>query len=237
MRESLKIGMCVALALALVLAIASSAGARRGKHPTGLAEILMHMNEASRNLKTVSANLDQTSVTVLVDDKSTQSGQFFFRNGKPPDICIKFQKPEQKIFLLKKNEGYMFMPKINQIQEFKLAQKRDLVQQFLLLGFGADTGELKKNYDISYLQEEDLGGESTVKLELKPLKPGVAAQFTKIELWISEDSWLPVQQQFTQPSKNYLIAHYSHVEVNRPLDKSAFELNAPANAQHVPMNF
>ncbi len=236
MRETWKSGMRVVLAVALGLALTPIARARKGKHPTGLAEILMHMNEAARNLKTVSANLDQTSVTVLVDDKSTQSGQFFFRNGKPPDICIKFQKPEEKTFLLKKNQGFMFMRKINQIQEFKLAQKKDLVQQFLLLGFGADTKELEKNYAISYLQEEDLGGESTVKLELKPLKPQVAAQFTKIQLWISEDSWLPVQQQFFEPSNNLLIAHYSHVEVNRPLDNSAFELNAPANAQHVQMN-
>ena len=112
------------------------------------------MNEASKRLKTVSANLDYTTVTVLVNDKSTESGQLFFRKGKSPEICINFQKPERKILLLKKNRGEIYLPKINQVQEYDLEQKSDLLQQFLLLGFGTDTNELKKNYDIKYFAKK-----------------------------------------------------------------------------------
>src|SRR5208337_677169 len=122
----------------------------KGKHPTDLTEILADMNEASKRLKTVSANLEYTKVTVLVDDKSTESGQLFFRKGKTTEIRIEFQKPERKILLFKKGKGEIYLPKINQIQEYDLEQKSDMVQQFLLLGFGTDAGELRKAYSVKY---------------------------------------------------------------------------------------
>jgi outer membrane lipoprotein-sorting protein len=220
----------------LVLLLTVAASGRKGKHPSGLAEILLQMGEKSKTLKTVSANLDYTTVNALVDDRSKQSGQVFFRKGKEPDVFIDFEKPERKLMLLKKNKGQMYLPKMNQVQEADLSQKGDLVQQFLLLGFGSDPNELKKTYDISYLQEVALDDESTVQLELTPRKKDVASQITKVQLWISEDSWLPVQQQFFESNGDYLIAHYTGVKVDKDLPNSTFELNLPSGVQHVKMN-
>ena len=236
MPNALKTWLCVLLAGAMAVALAPPACARKGKHHTDLTEILAQMNEASKRLKTVSANLDYTTVTVLVDDKSTESGQLFYRKGKTTEICINFQKPERKILLLRKNRGEIYLPKINQVQEYNLEQKSDLLQQFLLLGFGTDTNELKKNYDVKYLREEDLLDDSTVLLELTPRKGNVTAQITKIQIWVSEESWLPSQQKFFEPGGDYLIATYSGVKVNRDLPGSTFELNVPDNAKHVKMN-
>jgi outer membrane lipoprotein-sorting protein len=227
--------MRLLLAGALMLTLAPPAGARKGKH-TDLAEILSQMNEKSKHLSTVSASLELTKVTVLVDDKSTQSGQIFFRKGKTPEIRIEFQKPEPKTLLLKKNKGEIYLPKINQIQEYDLGQKSGLVQQFLLLGFGSDTGELKKAYNVKYLQEEDLGRDTTVVLELVPRKSNVATQISKIQLWVNEESWLPAQQKLFESGGDYSTARYSGVVVNRPLPASAFELNAAPGAKRVKMN-
>src|ERR1035437_1714888 len=157
MRNDLKIWMRVFLAVTLALALAPPASARRGKHHADLTvtEVLSQMNEASKKLHTLSANLQYTKVTVLVDDKSTESGQLFYRRGKNPEIRIDIQKPENKVIVFHKNRGEILLPKINQIQEYDLEQKSDLIQQFLLLGFGTDTNELKKSYDVKYLREED----------------------------------------------------------------------------------
>ena len=230
------IAIRVLLAAAMMLALVIPAGARKGRHPTDLTEILSDMNEASKRLKTVSANLEYTKVTVLVDDKSTESGQFFYRKGKSTEIRIDFEKPERKIVLLRKNKGEIFYPKINQIQEFNLEQRSDLVQQFLLVGFGTDSGELKKTYSVKYLKEEELQGDTTVLLELVPHKDSAAAQITKIQIWVNEESWLPAQQKMFQPGGDYLIATYTGIKVNRILPASTFELDAPGNAKRVKMN-
>jgi outer membrane lipoprotein-sorting protein len=227
--------MRLLLAGALALALTPPTSARKGKH-TDLTEILSQMNEASKRLKTLSTNLEYTKVTVLVNDKSTQSGQLFYRKGKTTEICIDFQKPERKMLLFKKNKGEIYLPKINQIQEYNLEQNSGLVQQFLLLGFGSDTGDLKKAYNVKYLQEEDMEGDTTVQLELVPRKANVAAQVSKIQIWVSEESWLPTQQKFFENGGDYSIAHYSGMKVNRGLPSSAFDLNAPSDAKRVKMN-
>jgi outer membrane lipoprotein-sorting protein len=233
MRKSLNACVRVLLGGAMALALASPAGAR--KH-TDLTEILSNMNAESKKLTTISASLEYTKVTVLVDDKSTESGQFYFRKGKTPEICINFDKPEKKVYLFKNNKGFIYYRKINQIQEYNLKQNSDLVQQFLLLGFGTDTKELKNTYDIKYVQEEDMDGDTNVELELTPHKVSVGAQISKIQIWVSEESWLPTQQKFFQSGGDYLIARYRNVKAKRVLPASAFELNAPSNATHVPMN-
>jgi outer membrane lipoprotein-sorting protein len=236
MRNAFHTWMRVILAGALALALVPPARARKGKH-TDVAEILARMKDASKGLQTVSANLEYTKVTVLVDDKSTQSGQFYFRKGKTPDIRIDFQKPEPKVLLLRKNKGEIYLPKINQIQEYNLEQKGDILQEFWLLGFGTDTSELKKVYNVKYLEEEDIGGDTNVVLELTPRKQNVAAQISKIQLWVSEESWLPTQQKFFESGGDYAIARYSGVKVNwKKLPPSTFELKAPATAKRVKMN-
>jgi outer membrane lipoprotein-sorting protein len=234
MRNAIKFSTRIFLAAAMAVGLTPPVSARKGK--TDLTQILAQMNVASKKLKTVSANLEYTKVTVLVDDRSTESGQLFFRRGKTTEIRINIQKPEAKVILFKKNNGEIYLPKINQVQEYDLAQKTDLLQQFLLLGFGTDTAELKKSYDVKYLQEEDMEGDTTAQLELTPRRENVSAQISKIQIWVSEESWLPAQQKFFESGGDYLIAHYSGVKVNRVLAGSVFELNAPENAKRVKMN-
>ena len=97
------------------------------------------MNDAAKRLKSLSANLEYTKVTVLVNDKSTEEGRLFFRKSKTPEIRIEMQQPESKVIVFKKNKAEIYLPKINQVQEYNLEQKSGLVEDFLLLGFGSET--------------------------------------------------------------------------------------------------
>jgi len=209
---------------------------RKGKLPPDLSEILSRMNDAARRLKTLTANLEYTKVTVLVNDKSREEGRLFFRKGKSPEIRIEMQQPESKVMLYKKNKAEVYLPKINQLQEFNLEQKSGLVEEFLLLGFGSEAGELKKSYKLKYLKEEELEGDTTAVLELTPRKESLASQLTKIEMWVSEESWLPAQQQFFEPGGDYLIARYTAVKVNLGIPSSTFEIHPAAGAKRVKMN-
>ena len=64
-------------------------------------------------------------------------------------------------------------------------------------------------------------------LELTPRKESLASQLTKIQMWVSEESWLPAQQQFFEPGGDYLIARYSAVKVNLRIPSSTFEITPP----------
>ena len=231
--------LCFLFALILqapVLSAVHVPNPRKGKLPPDLTQILARMSDAGKRLRSLSANLEYTTVTVLVNDKSTSEGRLFYLKGKNPEVKIEMQQPESKVVLFKKNHAQIYYPKINQVQEYNLEQKSGLVEQFLLLGFGAETGVLTKSYDVKYLREEELGGETTVVLELIPRKSNVAAQLTKIDMWVSEDSWLPAQQQFYEPSGDYLIAHYTGVKVNLKLPGSTFQIQPAPGAKVIKMN-
>jgi outer membrane lipoprotein-sorting protein len=210
---------------------------RKRKLPPDLSEILSRMNDAGKRLRSLSANIEYTKVTVLVNDKSTEEGRLFFRKGKTPEVRIEMERPESKVVLFKKNRAEIYLPKINQVQEYDLVQKSGLVEEFLLLGFGAETGDLRKSYTIKYVKEEEIGGEDTALLELTPIKPSLASQLAKIDMWVSEDSWMPAQEQFFEPSGDYMLARYTAVKVNLKFPSSAFDLPpAAAGAKHVKMN-
>ena len=230
---------CLLFATALLVPLPSTAlpgFPRKGKLPPDLSQILARMNEAGKRLKTLSAKLEYTKVTVLVNDKSTEEGRLFYRKGKTPEIRIDMVQPESKVILFKKNKAEIYLPKINQIQEYSLELKSGLVEEFLVLGFGAETGELKKSYTITYLKEEELGGDTTAVLELIPRKENIASQLTKIQMWVSEDSWVPAQEEFFEPGGDYLIARYKAIKVNFRLPSSTFEIQPAAGAKRVKMN-
>jgi outer membrane lipoprotein-sorting protein len=209
--------------------------AKSKKERLDLDQILSHMNESAKHLKTLSGNIDLTKVTVLVNDFSTESGQMYFRNAKSPDILIDFKTPAAKVILFRKDRLEIYQPKINQIEEFDLSKHSGLIQQYLLLGFGTDSKEMRKVYEVKYLKEEQLGGDTTALLELVPREETVTAQLSKIQLWISEESWLPVQQKFFEAGGDYSVAHYSSVKVNRNLPSSTFQIHAAKDAKRVKM--
>ena len=210
---------------------------RHHKHGAApFAEILSGMNDSAKHLKSLSSNLEYTTVTVLVDDKSTEYGELFFQKGKKTEILIKFDKPDPKVILFKKNKAEIYNPKINQIKEYELESRSELVQQFLLLGFGTEVAELKRSYDLKLVGEEEIQDDTAAVLELTPLRKDIAGQLTKVDLWVSEDSWLPVQQKFFQPGGDYLVARYSGTKVNRDLPASTFQIDAAPGAKRVIMN-
>lgn len=207
----------------------------RHKERPELSEVLSHMNQSAKGLKTLSADLKLTKVTVLVNDRSTEAGKFYFRNAKSPEILIDFKIPDAKVVLLKKNKLEYYLPKINQIQEYDLSNHSELMQQVLLVGFGSDTEELQSAYHLKYLHDDQLDNEATAVLELVPREVKVAAQLAKVQLWISEESWLPVQQKFFETGGDYTIARYTSVRINRSLPSSVFRIRAAKGAKRVKM--
>lgn len=225
--------MALALLMETLLLASGIPGGRKGKLPPDLAEILSRMNDSAKRLKTLSANLEYTKVTVLVNDKSTELGHLYFHKSKNPQILLNFYKPDPKVILFRKNKAEIYFPKIKQIQEYDVEQHSGLVQQFLLLGFGTETGELKKFYTIRFLAEEELDGDTSAVLELIPRKEEMATRLDKVHLWISEESWLPVQQTFFEPGGDYVVARYTAVKVNRAIPSSTFQIPDAKDAKRI----
>jgi outer membrane lipoprotein-sorting protein len=213
---------------------APSAPQNNGKHT--LSEILARMDEQAHELKTVTADLEYTKVTVVVNDHSTEYGRIYFRKGRSPEVLLQIEKPDTKVLLFHKKHAEIYTPRTNQIQEYNLESHSNVLQQFLLLGFGTESAQMQDAYRIKLLREDHLEGIPVAVLELVPRSTKVAAQLSKVELWVSENSWLPVQQQFFEPGGDYMLARYSAMKVNRPLPSSTFRIRAPKDVKRLQMD-
>jgi outer membrane lipoprotein-sorting protein len=227
--------VCVPLLAGMV----PSARAQRsnGKAALDFKELAWHLDQTAKGLQTLSADLAYTTVTVLVDDRSTEYGQLYFRKeARTPTLKIDFQKPDPKQILLKGNTAQVYLPKVNEIQEYDIGKRSNLVEQLLSLGFGTPVSELEKYYEVKLTGEETVEDETAAVLELTPKGKDLAAQLTKVQLWISEESWLPLQQKFFEPSGDYIIARYSAIRVNRSIPPATFRIQAAPGVKRVKMN-
>ncbi len=191
-----------------------------------LADVLAHMDAVAARFTGVSAQVSFTKVTVVVNDKSTQSGGFFLQRDKKGayKVLIEFREPDEMNVLFKNNKAQIYKPKIAQIEDYDVGKEyKDLLNQYLMVGFGGRVEDMKRGYDITLGDDAKINGVNTVKLNLKA--KGSPANNRQVELWISQDNWLPVQQRSTDPSsKDYLEIVYRNVQ-EQALKDSVFEFH------------
>src|SRR5215831_4415769 len=112
------------------------------------------MDDVAKTFRTVDATLERTKVTVLVDEKDVATGRLYFlRVGKEPRLKLDLTKPVEQHLLIDKGKGLFYQPKINQVQEFSLGGHANLVDQYMAIGFGQSSTDLKKSYQVSFAGE------------------------------------------------------------------------------------
>src|SRR5579862_2462437 len=121
--------------------------------------ILDQLDNEAKSFRSLTADIERTKVTVVVNDKSTEAGQILVR--KDDKMRIDFTKPDPRTILRIGNDLYLYNPKIKQIEQYDLSKRRALVDQFLLLGFGTSGNALKKSFLPSLLGEETIDNRKT----------------------------------------------------------------------------
>jgi outer membrane lipoprotein-sorting protein len=197
-----------------------------------LDDVLKQMDREQGQFQSLTASIERTKVTVVVNDHSTESGQIEVRrDGK---MRIDLTSPDQKTILRDGDHIYVYTPKIRRVEEYDLGKRRDLIDQLILLGFGTSGDSVKKSYLITLQGEDSLNGQRVVHLELTPRADDVRKQISKIELWLNEGNWLPAQQQlFETGSGDYSIIRYSNVARNVPIPDARFRPAWPKGVTRV----
>ena len=200
--------------------------------PRNVDDILKLVDREAKEFQSLTADIERTKVTVVVDDHSTESGQMEVR--RDDKMRIDLTAPVSRTILRDGDHLYVYTPKIQRVEEYDLSKHRALVDQFLLLGFGTSGDSLKASYLITLQGEETLGTQKVVRLELTPKSPDVRSEISKIDLWLDETTWLPAQQQFFETgSGDYFIIRYTNVSRNVRLPDSQFKPRWPGGVTKV----
>lgn len=212
------------------LAFLASAGPNPQQGAPRNADAVLRMMDASaKSFKSLTADIEHIKYTAVVKDTSTETGQIFVRHDQK--MRVEILQPDKRTILRTGDSLFLYSPKINRVEEYSLGKNRSMIDQYLLLGFGSKSENLKKSYDVSLIGEEDVDQRKAAVLELTPRSPEVRAQIAKIQMWIDEASWLPIQQKFFEATDgDYTLFHYTKVKENLKLGESIFKQDWPKNA-------
>jgi outer membrane lipoprotein-sorting protein len=215
----------VILPLVMVPGLGAADAKQAGGKP-GLDYVLSMMDHAAEDFKSLTAAIEHIKYTAVVKDTSTESGEIFVR--KDAKMRIDFQAPDPRTIIRNGDNLYIYTPKINRVEEYNIGKNRAMADQYLALGFGMRTEALRKNYSVTLVGDEELDGHKTAVIDLVPKSEEARRQISRIEMWVDESSWLPIQQKFFESgSEDYFMSRYSKVIRDLKLGDGKFKPDWP----------
>ena len=219
--------------LAFILIGRGIGGAAAGQNHTSVStqSVIKQLDDAARDFHSLSADFERTKVTVVVNDKSTETGRILVHGDK---MLLEMKDPDPRTILRTGDNLFVYTPGLKRVEEYNLGKNRSLADQFLQLGFGTQGKDLQKNYLLTVLGEPTLDDKKSVEIELTPKSQQVRNQFSKIQIWFDATTWLPIQQQFFETgSGDYLVIRYSKIVRNPGIDDSEFKPHWPKGTEKV----
>ena len=205
--------------------------ALQGRGGMSLESALDQLDTQAHGFHSLSADVERTKVTVVVNDRSTETGSILVHGDH---MRMEIKNPDVRTILRTGDSLFIFNPKLNRVEEYNLGKYKAFADQYLLLGFGTPGHELKKGYLVTLRGEPTLDGKKTCELELTPKSEAVRNQISKIQLWFDESSWLPMQQQFFETgSDDYFVIRYSNIVRNAKIDENEFKPRWPKGVEKV----
>jgi outer membrane lipoprotein-sorting protein len=200
--------------------------------PRTVDSVLGLMDHAAQGFRSLTATIEHVKFTAVVSDTSKETGNLYVR--KDEKMRIDITAPDPRTILRTGDSLFVYTPKIKRVEEYNLGKNRSMVDQYILLGFGTRSAEVRKSYDVVLTGEDQLDGRKVAVLELTPKSEEVRKQITKIQMWIDEASWLPIQQKFFEATAgDYFLFHYSDMKEDLKVPESRFKQDWPKGVTRV----
>ncbi|MDZ4798148.1 MAG: outer membrane lipoprotein-sorting protein [Bryobacteraceae bacterium] len=200
-------------------------------------EVLAKMDSASPKFSSMTASINRVTYTRVLDEKQVESGTIRLRkSGKELQVFMEIMKPDPKLMAFRGRTAEIYLPRLHTVQVYDLGKQGQLVDQFLLVGFGAAGRDLRANYDIKLLGEETVAGQKAFKLQLTPRNVKLKEKLQNVVLWIDDSGTYPVQQQFLEPSGDYYLFTYSDIKLNPGLTEDSLKLKVPKGTKREVLN-
>jgi outer membrane lipoprotein-sorting protein len=196
-------------------------------------QTLARMDEAAAAFKALSADIRKLHHTTIINEDEKSSGTVVVRRPKPKELQVLFniKEPEPMQASFSDHTGELYNPKTMLVDVYDLDKKLGAgLSGYMLLGFGSSTRDLGQAYTIAPGGPEAIGGYKTYKIVLTPRKPDTVMQLSKVELWISDETGVAVQQKlYTGP--DYDVMTYSNMKISPNIPESAVKLVLPRGAK------
>jgi len=225
-RRALAAGTCGALLATVAPLAPAPAGATAGRQELSADAVLRDLDREAKELRTLTADIERTTVTAVVNDRSTETGKIFLRtDGK---MRIELTNPDQRTILRNGDKVWHYLPKSRRVEKYDIGKYGALADALLTIGLGSPGSSLKKHYLVTVVGETTLEDRKTVELELVPKDEKLRNQIDRIQLWVDTSSWLAIQQKFFETGTgDYILINYRNIVTNTKLPENDFKPRWP----------
>jgi outer membrane lipoprotein-sorting protein len=222
-RSTLLLGI---VTLSLITTTQSSGAGSNGK----LDELLAHMERAAREIKTIEADMNQEKRDMQIGGKEVYRGRIFFAHAKTCDkVRINYSIPEGQVVAVVCNEIFLYQPSIKQVIITSRQAQASKNQEFSFIATPyKSVPELKSQYNIVYIGDEQGGSGPAAKLELTPK---AASSVQKLTLWVDHSSWLPTKYQVVEKNNNVTTFTLNGMKLNSGLAGDIFKIGWPKDTK------
>ena len=201
-----------------------------------LQQVLARMDKAANEFKSMTAQVTYVTHTDVLNENDTETGTMTMKKVQAGEVQgrVDFTSPDPKSITFEKHRVQEYLPKLKTLQVFDLAKHGELVDKFIMLGFGSSGTELAKDYDVTVLGMENWQGQPSVHLELLPKLADIKQYVQRIELWVPQQGDpYPLHEKIQEPSGDYRLVTYTGLKINPSLPSDALKLKLPAGVEIV----
>lgn len=223
MKIFLRLGFC-AVALVVFLSVF---GAGEAKAQGVLGDILKRMETHRSSLSSLKTNIKMVKYNPQLDSSDVMEGTVAYLPAKGRDALIRIDwtKPNQETLSVVNKKYILYTPRLKQAITGNASEAKGNGKANNLFAFiNMSKSELKANYEIKYLGEENVaGGTPTWHLQLNPK---VSSPFSSADLWV-DGNGMPVQVKVTESNKDTTTVLLSGMQKNVTINAKIFKVDLP----------
>ena len=227
MKKIMTLALIAGVALVLAKAIPAVSAETSPQILTG---ILNKMETAHKQMKSLKADLIQEKINPQIGSKDSDYGTVIYKPSAGKDkgkLRIDYTKPGVKVLSVIGENFTFYEPKLNQAMKSTVNKATKGKAGANLVGLDGSLKVLLNSYNIDYVGDAAVNGQSTTILRLLPKSKG---DYTSIDIWVSQ-SGLPVQWKMVERNGDYTVITLKNTQVNTNIADSAFVINLPGGTK------
>ncbi len=181
-------------------------------------DVLKKMEVVGRDLNSLVANIWQqkknTQIKGMIIDDPIETGILYYSPSKNEGMKLRIDinLPVKKTVIITRDEIKFYQPNIKNMLVTPLKGVKNS-QSFgsFAITFGS-VSAIKENYEVKFIREEKIEGEQTSLLHLTPKK---STPYQFIDIWVSHNLWLPVQENLVEISGDVVTIKLSNLQKNK----------------------
>jgi len=219
------------MAVGTLLFISNAAWSQAPAISWSLDEAITQIERQAKDFDTAMARVEQVRTADDGSEVSRSTGTGFIH--KDGDMRYNIDGGQQVIFV-DNHTVSNYDAGTSTVEEYSLSKHKDRLEPFARLGFSTTGSDMKKDYLITIIGEEEIGDSRTVVMELTPERDNVRETVRLIRLYIDQASWMPVRQVFKSTADSTtLTLTYTGMARNLKLKPELFKDKWPKGTETI----